>query len=111
MRYWEPLAAPQLDQLHDAACRVLAELGVRIQHPVAGAVLAGAGARVLALSGVEGMDGQTVRFPRALVERAIASATASFEVFDRRGDSLHTGGGEHDYFERRHDDRRAGAAL
>ena len=87
MRYWEPLDALQRDQLHGAAGRLLAELGVRIHHPEAVAVLAGAGARVV--------DGEIVRFPRDLVEWAIASAPASFEVFDRRGGSLHIGGGEH----------------
>ena len=66
MRYWEPATDHDLDKIHEAACRILAELGVRIHSREALDVLAGAGATIV--------NKNVARIPRDLVERSIASA-------------------------------------
>jgi trimethylamine:corrinoid methyltransferase-like protein len=43
MRYWEPAAEDDLEKMHEAACRLLAELGVRIHDKQALSALQRAG--------------------------------------------------------------------
>ena len=87
MRYWEPATEDELDRIHEAACRILNELGMRIRDREAVDILADAGAiRV---------DEETVRIPRELIERAIQCAPATFRVYDRRGGFLDIGTDDH----------------
>jgi trimethylamine--corrinoid protein Co-methyltransferase len=87
MGYWTPLTEADLDQIHEAACRILAELGMIIRHRRAVEVLVAAGARRI--------DATTVRIPQELVEQAIELAPATFSVYDRRGRELRIGGDSH----------------
>lgn len=87
MQYWEPVGKDDIEQIHESACRMLEELGMRIRNPEVIAVLLGAGAKKV--------DDQTVRIPRELVEQAISRAPEQFTVFDRRGGKLGIGGREH----------------
>jgi trimethylamine--corrinoid protein Co-methyltransferase len=87
MRYWEPAAEEDVDRIHDAACRMLGEMGMRIRNQAAVEVLADAGATRI--------DQETVRIPRWLTGRCIESAPSAFKVYDRRGGCLEIGTGEH----------------
>jgi len=87
MHYWEPLDDDQLELIHDAACRMLEEPGMRVLLPEAVQILIGAGAKPAG-------DG-VVRFPRELVEESIRRAPAQFTVYDRRGGALEIGGEQH----------------
>jgi trimethylamine--corrinoid protein Co-methyltransferase len=89
-----PLASPsawltgkQLDQLHAASLRILEATGARFFSQEALALFRKAGASV--------SDGNLVRIPPALVEKALASAPRRLTVYDRGGrPALQLGGGE-----------------
>jgi trimethylamine--corrinoid protein Co-methyltransferase len=87
MQVWEPLRDDEITAVHEAACRMLDELGMRIREPRAVDILVGAGARRV--------DEQTVKIPRAVVERAIADVPPVFSVYDRRGNELVIGDESH----------------
>lgn len=87
MQHWEMLSNDALESVHRAACRVLEAQGLRILHAEAAKILADAGARRV--------DDSIVRFPRELVEAAIAAAPPRFTVYDRRGGALEIGGSRH----------------
>jgi len=87
MRYWEPVSDRDLDRIHEAACQILSELGIRIRDPETLEVLREAGARRA--------GGDIVFLPRDLVEKAIESAPETFAVFDRRGGSMVIGTDAH----------------
>ncbi len=61
----------QIEAIHQAALTVLEELGVRVLHDGARQLLAAAGATV---------DELQVRYDRGMVEQAIASAPATFQL-------------------------------
>ena len=67
-----------LDRLHDAALRVLSEVGARIMSEEGRSVLLDAGGTL------EGED--LVKIPPELVERALESAPSRFTIFDRAGE-------------------------
>lgn len=74
-----------LDRVHDAALRVLFEVGARIMTEEGRALLVDHGGRV---------EGEVVRIPPELVERALAVAPSRFAIFDRGGEpALHLGEG------------------
>ena len=87
MRYWEPVNDSDLDRIHEAACQILDELGIRIRDPESLEVLEKAGARRSA--------DDTVLLPRDLIERAIESAPETFTVFDRQGHAMVVGDEAH----------------
>jgi len=87
MRYWETASEEDLDRIHEAACQLLEEIGMRIKHKETVDILAGAGARQI--------DHETVKIPRDLVERSIESAPETFRFYDRRGGFLEIGGEHH----------------
>jgi trimethylamine--corrinoid protein Co-methyltransferase len=66
----------QLDSLHEATLEVLERTGIQITHPRALELLDGAGARV---------DGDRVRIPAWLVEKAIQTAPSRVVLGDRYG--------------------------
>jgi trimethylamine--corrinoid protein Co-methyltransferase len=72
---YTPLSAADLDRIHDAALEALETIGL-VDAPESGvAYLTAAGA-------IAGGDGR-IRFPRALVEDAIASANRSITLYGR----------------------------
>ena len=72
MRYTASfLGEADREQVHEASLRILAEAGVRFHGERALPLLAAAGARVDAEAGI-------ARFPRALVEAALATAPRAF---------------------------------
>ena len=66
----------QIDQLHQATVEVLERTGVQITHPRALELFDGAGAQV---------DGDRVRIPAWLVEKAIQTAPSRVVLGDRSG--------------------------
>ncbi len=70
------LSADLVGRILEEAYELLRDPGVRVQDPEAIRLLADAGA---------GVDGDVARLPTALVEGALASVPASFELFDRAG--------------------------
>jgi len=87
MRYWEPLDDSQLDRIHDAACRLLEEPGLRVLLPEAVEILISAGAKRL--------GDRVVGFPRELIEESIRRAPARFTVYDRQGNAFIIGDDSH----------------
>ncbi|MEG1537858.1 MAG: trimethylamine methyltransferase family protein, partial [Clostridiales bacterium] len=67
----------QIEQIHYASMRILAEKGLVLQHPEAVKMLKKAGATV---------DGERVFLPRGLVEWALQQAPSGFALYDRNGD-------------------------
>lgn len=68
------MRAEQLERIHEAALTVLAGTGVMVQEDESREVLAAHGCP---------MDGQRVRIPARLVERAIESAPSNFSIEGR----------------------------
>ena len=84
----EVLSADQVEAIHQASLRVLAEIGMRVLDPEARALLAQAGAEV-------DEPQQNVRFDPALIETEIAKAPASFTIRARNPAKSVTLGGNH----------------
>ena len=72
---YSPLTAQDVDRIHHAALDALETIGLADAPPSGVACLTGAGA-------VQGNDGR-IRFPRGLVEDAIASANRSITLHGR----------------------------
>jgi len=72
------LSEPEIRQIHEASVDILANVGVK--------VLSGHMRESLAVKGLH-IDpaAKTVRFPRAVLEDALAACPSRFEVFDREG--------------------------
>jgi trimethylamine--corrinoid protein Co-methyltransferase len=70
------LAAPRCEELHAATLRVLERTGLLVQEPEALKLLHAAGARV---------DGDLVRIPERLVERAFSTVPHSVSLYNRAG--------------------------
>ncbi len=70
------LSTDLVGRILDEAYQLLRDPGVRVQDAEARDLLAAAGARV---------DGEVVRIPTALVEGALATVPARFDLFDRSG--------------------------
>src|ERR1039458_8979592 len=85
--YWESASQEDLRRIHEGACQVLEEVGMRMKDRETVDILVGAGAK--------GVDDETVKIPRTLVERAIQSAPPTFRVCDRRGGFLEIGDAHH----------------
>ncbi len=71
------LRPEQCEKLHDASLEVLSRTGVRLHLPEAVDLLRSAGASV--------SDGNLVRIPAALVERALSTAPKQVTLHDRHG--------------------------
>ena len=84
----ELLSADQIVHLHESALTVLREHGIRVLLEEARAVFRAAGARV-------DEESQMVFLEPELVEQAIASAPASFELLGRSPERTVTLGGRH----------------
>ncbi len=86
---WNRLGDDGCRRLHLAGLAILERTGVRIDHAEARAILAAGGARV---------DDDRVRLPAAMVAEALASAPASFTLFDRLGRPAIEWGGAASWF-------------
>jgi len=84
----ELLSADEVAHLHGSALTILAEHGIRVLLPEARGLLRGTGARVDDAS-------QMVWLEQGLVEQALASAPASFELVGRSPKRTVTLGGRH----------------
>ncbi len=73
------LSAEQKEQLHLATLDILENVGVKICEPEALEFLHGAGARV---------DGDLVKIPVSLVQRALQTAPSKIAIFDREGNPV-----------------------
>jgi trimethylamine--corrinoid protein Co-methyltransferase len=82
----EPLPPEGVAAIHDAAMRVLEEVGIDFLHAEARDHLARAGCRV---------DGETVRMDRGFVMEQVAKAPARFEITPRNPERRVTIGGGH----------------
>jgi trimethylamine--corrinoid protein Co-methyltransferase len=72
----EILSADQLEAIHRTSLRILEEIGIEMMSPAARAALRAVGANVDETTG-------NVRLDRALIERALATAPASFTLTPR----------------------------
>lgn len=72
----EVLSADQVEAIHLTSLRILEEIGIELMSPAARATMRAVGARVDEASG-------TVRLDRAIVDRALATAPASFTLTSR----------------------------
>jgi trimethylamine--corrinoid protein Co-methyltransferase len=81
------LSAKQLDLLHAASLRIMEDPGMRFYSQEALGLFRKAGARV--------SDGNLVRIPPALIEKALSSAPRELTIYDRGGrPAMSFGGGE-----------------
>jgi len=85
------LSRSEVEEIHDAAFRVLSECGVFIDYRRALEHLAERGADVDFSSG-------RVRFPPALVEKALQTCPGSFKLYDREGNEALVVGGDRVHF-------------
>lgn len=77
----------QLDLLHEASLKIMQEPGMRFHNEEALALFRQAGAAVC--------DGNLVRIPPALTEKALASAPRELDIYDRGGrPAMRLGGGQ-----------------
>jgi trimethylamine--corrinoid protein Co-methyltransferase len=76
MSYLKFLSESEIESIHQATLRILAEVGVVLKHKDTQKLLADAGARV---------DGERVKFPPELVEKCIASAGKTVSIRGRNG--------------------------
>jgi len=84
-RGWLP--EKQLDLLHEASLKIMEEPGMRFHSEEALALFRKAGAAV--------SDGNLVRIPPALTEKALASAPRELTIYDRGGQpAMRLGGGQ-----------------
>ena len=68
----------QVLSIHEAALRILGEFGFRMEHPGAFEMLVDAGAK--------NVEGDWLRMPAEMVERAVESAPKGFDLYDQKGD-------------------------
>lgn len=72
--YWDVLRPAELEQIHEGSLAILSDVGLDILDPVMREILHGHGARV---------DGERVRFPRALVLDALQTVPKRFTLHAR----------------------------
>ncbi len=73
---FELLERELVERIVDEALQLLRRPGIKVEEPEAIQLLVGAGAEA---------DGDRVRIPEAMVRRALDSAPAAFDLFDRSG--------------------------
>ncbi len=84
------LSGPEKKKIDEAVRKLLSEIGMRIYHKEALALLESAGCRI-------GED-EMVRIPAHLLDKALSSAPSSIAVFDRNGEPAMDLGGRRSYF-------------
>ncbi len=73
------LSVEQRERIAATAFQLLGEVGVEVTEPEAQGLLDGAGARI---------DGDRVRIPGPVVEKALASAPSSITIYSREGNEV-----------------------
>ncbi|MDF1500053.1 MAG: trimethylamine methyltransferase family protein [Anaerolineales bacterium] len=71
---YQPLTAPQVQQIHDASLRILQQTGVQVENPQALELFKAAGTQV---------EGKRVRLTPSIIEDAVASAPSEFLLAGR----------------------------
>lgn len=71
-----PLPSQQLDALHEASLKILADTGINVHSAKVREKLKASGGKV---------DGIRVRIPRQLVEHALSTAPSRIDVYNRQG--------------------------
>jgi trimethylamine--corrinoid protein Co-methyltransferase len=87
---FQSLTGDQLTLLHEASLEIMARTGMRFYEPEALDLFRKAGASVT--------DGNLVRFPPHLVERALQTAPKNITIFDQNGRRAMSLGGYRSYF-------------
>lgn len=77
MQRYQVVSQTEIEKLHETSLRILDEIGIVMPYGPAQEVLKRGGARI---------DGQTVHFPRKLVEQALKDAPSSFTLYSRNPD-------------------------
>ena len=72
------LTSGQMDQVHEKALAILSKTGIRVDSPRAVEQFSGAGCRI--------EDKTRVRIPSELIERSLALAPETIEIFNRTGE-------------------------
>ncbi len=78
--FFSRLTAQQEDMIHSASLEILEQIGVRLFLPEAIELLKSAGARI--------SDGNLVRLPPVLVEKAISTAPQCVVLYNRHGEAV-----------------------
>lgn len=84
----ELVSADQVEAIHETSLRILSEIGVELAHEHGQDLFAAAGAEVDRTSGM-------VRFGAEVIDKALATAPASFTVTPRNPDNRIVVGGNH----------------
>lgn len=84
----EVVSADELESIHQASLRILAEIGLNILDPESRGLLAAAGAEVEP-------DGERVRFDPDLVSERISTCPSEFRLHSRNPEHTITVGGDH----------------
>ena len=66
--------------IHEAALRILGDIGFRMEHPGAFEMLVAAGAK--------NTEGSWLKMPVEMVERALESAPKGFDLYDQKGNKV-----------------------
>jgi len=88
--YLQRLDSEQCDTVHNASLEILARIGVRLHLEEAVELLRKAGAQV--------SEGNRVRIPASLVEKALSSAPKQIQIYDRLGQPAMLLGGRRNYY-------------
>lgn len=74
MQRYQVLTQNEIEQIHENTLRIMENIGVVMKYPPAQEILKKGGCKI---------DGDTVHFPRQLVEKAIKTAPSSFTIYAR----------------------------
>ena len=74
MQRYQTVTQSEIETIHEATLKIMNEIGIVFSYAPARDILAKGGAKV---------DGQTVRFPRDVVERALKTVPSSFVLHGR----------------------------
>lgn len=88
--HFDLLSLEEMEKVKEATFQLMERTGLRVYSPEALALLKAAGAKV--------SDTNLVRIPRALTEKALASAPSKIDIFDRHGDLAMELTGRNSYF-------------
>ncbi len=78
------ITADEIEAIHDATLRILSEIGIVMTHDEGREILSGGGATV---------EGDRVRLPAEMVEKALALCPSEVKVRGRSGESITLGDG------------------
>ena len=88
----EILSKEQVQRVNEEAYSLLSKVGVKVQSPEARHLLSDSGASV-------DRNGETVKIPAPVIEKALKSAPSSFQLYTRQGSSAIQYGGDQVHFD------------